>query len=44
MADRGVSAGDRWLRIGAAVLLAVLAGAVAYAISIGVLNFSRIAV
>lgn len=44
MVDRQASPGDRWLRIGAGVLLALLAGSVAYAVAIGVLNAGRIGV
>ncbi|MEB2344764.1 MAG: hypothetical protein OZ948_08490 [Deltaproteobacteria bacterium] len=38
------SPGERWLRLGAIVVLALLASAVAYAVGIGVVNSSRIAV
>jgi len=44
MVDRHASPGDRWLRIGAGVLLVLLAGAVAYAVAIGLANAGRIGV
>lgn len=39
-----VSAGDRWLRLGAGAVLALLAGAAVYALAIGIVNASRIGV
>jgi hypothetical protein len=44
MAGRVPTAGDRWLRVGAGALLALLAGAVVYAVAIGVANAPRIGV
>jgi len=44
MVDREASPGERWLRIGAGVVLALLASAVVYAVAIGILNADRIGV
>lgn len=44
MSDRTPTAGDRWLRIGTAVVLALLAVAVVYAVGIGIVNLPRIGV
>jgi Ni/Co efflux regulator RcnB len=44
MVGREPSAGDRWLRVGGVALLALLAGAVVYAVAIGIVNAPRIGV
>lgn len=44
MGHRDASPGERWLRAGAGVLLALLAVAAAYAVAIGVVNAPRIGV
>lgn len=44
MSERPLSAGDRWLRIGTGAVLALLAGAVVYAVAIGIVNLPRIGV
>lgn len=44
MSDRTPSAGDRWLRIGIGAVLALLAGAVVYAVAIAIVNLPRIGV
>jgi len=44
MPDRTLSAGDRWLRIGAGVVLSLLAAAVVYSVVIALINLPRIGV
>ncbi len=44
MSERTSSPGDRWLRIGAGAVLALLASAVVYAVAIGIVNLPRIGV
>lgn len=44
MTGRTPSAGDRWLRVGAGVVLALLASAALYAIAMGLLNAPQIGV